>query len=217
MSEQTGMRERKAEGGDKRRDENAEQQPAGEQIEGQQRNEFRRGGRDNRGRGNRPPQQNQQSARSSLNMNELRELAELINEHGFTDFEFENENIRVRLRKELAPQIVQAAAPTSSVQAQTIQTPDAETATNSSVIVDADANLKKITSPIVGTFYRAPSPEAEPFVKVGSQVSAETTVCIVEAMKLMNEIPAEISGEIIKIYVENGQPVEYGQPLFAVK
>lgn len=213
------MRERRAEGSGRSKDENAEQQqPAGKQEEGQQRNEFRRGGRDNRGRGNRPPQQqHQQSARSSLNMNELRELAELINEHGFTDFEFENENIRVRLRKELAPQIVHTAAPTSSVQTQAVQTQDAETIANSSAVIDADTSLKKITSPIVGTFYRAPSPEAEPFVKVGSQVSAETTVCIVEAMKLMNEIPAEISGEIIKIYVENGQPVEYGQPLFAVK
>ena len=70
-----------------------------------------------------------------------------------------------------------------------------------------------ITSPIVGTFYRAPSPTAEPFVRLGSHVDPDTVVCIIEAMKLMNEIQAETSGEVVKIYVENGQPVEYGQPL----
>jgi acetyl-CoA carboxylase biotin carboxyl carrier protein len=74
-----------------------------------------------------------------------------------------------------------------------------------------------ITSPIVGTFYRSPSPTADPFVKIGSNVEAETVVCIIEAMKLMNEIQAEAAGEVVKIYVENGQPVEYGQPLFGIR
>ena len=74
-----------------------------------------------------------------------------------------------------------------------------------------------VKSPIVGTFYRSPSPDKEQYVKEGSQVSADTVVCIVEAMKLMNEIQAEVSGEVVKIYVENGQPVEYGQPLFGIK
>jgi acetyl-CoA carboxylase biotin carboxyl carrier protein len=77
--------------------------------------------------------------------------------------------------------------------------------------------LHVITSPIVGTFYRASSPNDEPFVKVGSQVEPDSVVCIIEAMKLMNEIQAETTGTIAKIYVENGQPVEYGQPLFGVK
>lgn len=74
-----------------------------------------------------------------------------------------------------------------------------------------------IPSPIVGTFYRSASPNSDPFVKIGSRVEADTVVCIIEAMKLMNEIQAETSGEIAKIYVENGQPVEYGQPLFGIK
>ena len=77
--------------------------------------------------------------------------------------------------------------------------------------------MYKITSPIVGTFYRAPSPNSDVFVNQGSRVEAETVVCIIEAMKLMNEIQAEVSGTIEKIYVENGQPVEYGQALFGVK
>ena len=74
-----------------------------------------------------------------------------------------------------------------------------------------------IPSPIVGTFYRAASPQAEAFVKIGSRVEPETIVCIIEAMKLMNEIQSETAGEVVKIYVENGQPVEYGQPLFGIK
>ena len=80
-----------------------------------------------------------------------------------------------------------------------------------------DQDLQIIPSPIVGTFYRSPSPSADPFVKIGSHVEADSVVCIIEAMKLMNEIQAETSGEVVKIYVENGQPVEYGQPLFGIK
>ena len=157
----------------------------------------------------------------SLNMSEVRELAELFDRHGFTDFEFENENIRVRLSKNAAPQIVQAYQSLPSPGSFPVQgNPSAqpsESATAAEIEVDSDAGLHKITSPIVGTFYRSPSPDKEPYVKEGSQVSADTTVCIVEAMKLMNEIQAEVAGEVVKIYVENGQPVEYGQPLFGIK
>ena len=80
-----------------------------------------------------------------------------------------------------------------------------------------DQDLQIITAPIVGTFYRAPSPTADSFVRIGSQVESSTVVCIIEAMKLMNEIQAETTGEVVKIYVENGQAVEYGQPLFGIK
>ena len=105
-----------------------------------------------------------------------------------------------------APVAAPAAAPSA---------PAASTAPD--VQADPDAGLHKITSPIVGTFYRSPGPDKDPYVSEGSVVSAETTVCIVEAMKLMNEIQAEVSGEIVKIYVENGQPVEFGQALFGVR
>ncbi len=158
------------------------------------------------------------TARPSLNMKELQELAELVAEHGFTDFEFENENIRVRLSKNPAPQFIQAqpfqnvpqvSAPTSQV-SETKDESVSETKTT-------DANLHQITSPIVGTFYSSPAPDKDAYVKEGSKVSEDSVVCIVEAMKLMNEIQAEVSGEVVKIYVENGQPVEYGQPLFGIK
>jgi acetyl-CoA carboxylase biotin carboxyl carrier protein len=159
------------------------------------------------------PKKGKQMADPSLNLDELRELANLVIEHGFTDFEFENENIRVRLSKSSAGPTVQAAplaqAAPAAAAVQERPAPAAE--------VDPDADLHKIVSPIVGTFYRSPGPDKDPYVSEGSRVSDDTTVCIVEAMKLMNEIQAETSGEVVKIYVENGQPVEYGQPLFGIR
>lgn len=178
---------------------------------------------------------NRPSMEASLNIPELEVLAELVSKHGFTDFEYENENIRVRLRKEVAPQIIQQTAaplpvaPTPQQQtASNVETradnsgfklpePAPSPGTSAQTAAAADEDLHKITSPIVGTFYQAPSPDAEPFTKIGAQVSSDSIVCIVEAMKLMNEIQAEVSGEIVKIYVENGQSVEYGQPLFGVR
>jgi len=163
----------------------------------------------------------QKTSEPSLNMDELRDLANLVDEHGFTDFEFENANIRVRLSKNLAPQIIQApqsyAPATVTAPIQTAQ-PNTESQSETiSTETAADENLHVIPSPIVGTFYRSPAPDKEPYVKEGSNVSPDTIVCIIEAMKLMNEIEAEVSGEVVKIYVENGQSVEYGQPLFAIK
>ena len=152
----------------------------------------------------------------SLNMDELRDLANLVIEHGFTDFEFENENIRVRLSKMtgVPVQTAVAAAPAVNI----APTPTvSETAAVAAEDADPNAGLFNITSPIVGTFYRSSGPDKDPFVNEGSHVSPDTTVCIVEAMKLMNEIQAEVSGEVVKIYVENGQPVEYGQPLFGIR
>ncbi len=165
----------------------------------------------------------------AVNMEELRELVELVAAYGFTDFELEREGFRVRLRRELAAnQTAQtispaqtAAAPVSSVsqQSTTSQPPSGAPAEGQRTGegTSTDQDLHTITSPIVGTFYRASSPTAEPFVRAGVAVEPETIVCIIEAMKLMNEIQAETSGVIEKIYVENAQPVEYGQPLFGVR
>ncbi len=157
---------------------------------------------------------------ASLNMAELRELAELVNEHGFTDFEFENENIRIRLSK-TAPQIVQSfqpvGAPPVSASNVAVQTASPTDIVSTETPAEVDEDLFIIASPIVGTFYRSPSPDKAPYVQEGDRVSDSSVVCIVEAMKLMNEIQAETSGEVVKIYVENGQPVEYGQPLFGIR
>jgi acetyl-CoA carboxylase biotin carboxyl carrier protein len=151
----------------------------------------------------------------SLNMPELRKLAALVIEHGFTDFEFENENIRVRLSKASAAAVY--SSPVLSAPMNQAAPVFAAESLAAAVVIDEDAGLHKITSPIVGTFYRSPGPDKEAYVSEGSKVTPETTVCIVEAMKLMNEIQAEVSGEVVKIYVENGQPVEFGQPLFGIK
>jgi acetyl-CoA carboxylase biotin carboxyl carrier protein len=152
----------------------------------------------------------------SLNMDEIRELADLVDEYGFTDFEFENENIRVRLSKMTGAPVIQQAAPVQAAATPVTAAPKTETE-RPAPATDPDADLFKITSPIVGTFYRSPGPDKDPYVKEGSQVTPESVVCIVEAMKLMNEIQAETSGEVVRVYVENGQPVEYGQPLFGIR
>lgn len=169
----------------------------------------------------------------SINMDELQELMLLIRENGLAEFELERQGFRVRIRREevitagsMAVADVanpgasrgteRAVAAGASARTTALSVPihpgaEAETAASE------DQDLHIITSPIVGTFYRSPSPTAEPFVRIGSAVESESIVCIIEAMKLMNEIQAETSGEVAKIYVENGQPVEYGQPLFGIK
>lgn len=157
------------------------------------------------------------TVKPSLNLSELREVAELVSEYGFTEFEFENENIRVRLSKMTAAPIVQAVQPVAASAAPVAAAPTVTASETKAEAAAPEEDLYQITSPIVGTFYRSPAPDKEPYVKEGSKVAPETTVCIVEAMKLMNEIQAEVSGEVVKIYVENGQPVEFGQPLFGIR
>lgn len=164
----------------------------------------------------------------SVNMDELRELIQLIRENDFTEFELEREGYRVRFRRggDASPET--RASDTTSAAQTTLSTTTAAEAKGSTpapthpgakaqTAASEDQDLYIIPSPIVGTFYRSPSPNADSFVKIGSHVEPDTVVCIIEAMKLMNEIQAEATGEVAKIYVENGQPVEYGQPLFGIK
>jgi len=165
---------------------------------------------------------------NSVNMVELRELIQLIRENDFSEFELEREGFRVRFRRggellersggasaeirelpSASGNIIDSSIPSASAPSH----PGAKAQTEAS----EDQGLHIIPSPIVGTFYRAASPTADAFVKIGSIVEADTVVCIIEAMKLMNEIQAESAGEVAKNYVENGQPVEYGQPLFGIK
>ena len=163
-----------------------------------------------------------QKPAASVNMEELRELVTLLRENGLAELELENEGFRVRLRRESAGyEPAHAALPPPPPAP--VTPPPAPAAspshpgTQASAAASQDQDLHIISSPIVGTFYRSPSPTAESCVKIGSNVEPETVVCIIEAMKLMNEIQAEATGEVVKIYVENGQPVEYGQPLFGIR
>src|SRR5215218_2511701 len=167
---------------------------------------------------------------ASVNMEELRELIALLRENGLAELELENEGFRVRLRSEsaaaastqVAPPapaapVPAAAAPAAPTPAPAPSSGPSHPGTQATTAASQDQDLHIIPSPIVGTFYRSPSPTAESFVKIGSSVEADTVVCIIEAMKLMNEIQAETTGQVVKIYVENGQPVEYGQPLFGIR
>ena len=168
-------------------------------------------------------------AETSVNMDELRELIQLINENDFTEFELEREGFRVRFRRGAeiseatsgafsAPRELSASGGVAAGE-HSIATTSAPSHPGAKAQTEAseDQDLYIIPSPIVGTFYRAASPNADAFVKIGSRVEPDSVVCIIEAMKLMNEIQAETTGELAKIYVENGQPVEYGQPLFGIK
>jgi acetyl-CoA carboxylase biotin carboxyl carrier protein len=188
-----------------------------------------RGHRDRGRRRNRPPQQTRH-LEQSVNMNELRELIGLITDNGLTLLELEREGFRVKIGRgpfigeEAANALAAAAterqigaAPASTSVQSIPTTAPPHPGAHAEEAASEDQDLHLIKSPIVGTFYRSPSPTAESFVRIGSQVEPTTVVCIIEAMKLMNEIQAEASGEVVKIYVENGQAVEYGQPLFGVK
>ncbi|RTQ92882.1 acetyl-CoA carboxylase biotin carboxyl carrier protein [Lysinibacillus telephonicus] len=162
---------------------------------------------------------------------ELREIIKLVDNSSIDEFVYENDGAKIKLKKNngvitevvapkkedavAAPVVEQAPVQeTQSVQVQKAAEPVVE---EKAAPVVADASLHKVTSPMVGTFYQAPSPDAPPYVKVGDKVGEETIVCIVEAMKLFNEIEAEIKGEIVEVLVKDGQLVEYGQPLFLVK
>jgi len=139
----------------------------------------------------------------------VRRLIELMKEHDLSEIDIREGDTRIRLRRGSDP-VVTVAAPHVAAAPAASQPAAAEQRRAD------DAHVAVIKSPIVGTFYAAPNPESPAFVKVGDHVGPETTVCIVEAMKVFNQIPAEVSGKIQAMLVENGQPVEFGQPLFKV-
>jgi acetyl-CoA carboxylase biotin carboxyl carrier protein len=160
-----------------------------------------------------------------MDLNYLKRLLKIFDDSGSSELTIEEEGSKIHLSKKISfdanlqnymaqipQQSYQPASNQVNIPAQTIQLQTQELSQ-----IKSDLNLHTITSPIVGTFYRAASPDAEPFVEVGSRISAGTTLCIVEAMKLMNEIESDISGTISEILVGNGEPVEYGQPLFHIK
>ena len=148
-----------------------------------------------------------------MNLKEIREIISLMNENDLTEIEVEREGSKIRIKKSsFEPhESVHQELPQYHVSTQPVSQPATETETA------ANSNKKEIKSPMVGTFYRAPSPEAPPFVEVGQEVEVGQVVCIVEAMKLMNEIKSEIRGKVTEILVENAQPVEFGQALFHVE
>ena len=154
----------------------------------------------------------------NLSLTEIKELIELISEKQFNEFELELGDFRLRLQKGGARVAEPSSGVVNSIAGVTVpvgQVSGVVQAPDPAPIVEEKLHL--ITSPIVGTFYRSPSPTSDVFVKLGDSVESGKTLCIIEAMKLMNEIQSDATGTIAKIFVENGQPVEYGQPLFGLK
>jgi len=156
-------------------------------------------------------------------LTEIKELIEFVSEKGFNEFELERGGLRLYWRKGVgepaAPSRLTTNVPQSAGENRPVEFVPAPPAATKPAPAPAPAEeeLHIVASPIVGTFYRSPSPTAEPFVKLGDTVEAGKTLCIIEAMKLMNEIPSDAGGTVAKAFVENGQPVEYGQPLFGIK
>ncbi|MFZ0784209.1 MAG: acetyl-CoA carboxylase biotin carboxyl carrier protein [Candidatus Acidiferrales bacterium] len=154
-----------------------------------------------------------------VDLGEVKRLLAFMQENGLEEFEYERGGVHIRLKKAsaapaAAPYVAAAAPVASPVPPAPVAAPApaAEAAKPA-----AAANVQVIKSPIVGTYYSSPSPEAEPFVTIGARVEAGQTLCIIEAMKLMNEIESDVAGEVVQVLVENGHPVEYGEPLFGIR
>jgi acetyl-CoA carboxylase biotin carboxyl carrier protein len=154
-----------------------------------------------------------------MEIEKIKTIVELMSDHDLTEFKIESDDMHLCIRRGGVPSQHTMGTSTPApqpVMAPTVVQPTAQAASET-VAVAATEKRETIDSPIVGTFYRAASPDAEPFVKVGSKVNPDTVVCIIEAMKVMNEIKAEKSGTVKEILVENARPVEFGQPLFVIE
>jgi len=158
-----------------------------------------------------------------MDLDDIRSILELVKEHDLSEFELEVDNLKIKVRKPGGPQVhgpalppyapLPAVAMAGAAAAPRFVEPRAD----AGAADPADANLAMVTSPIVGTFYRAPEPGAPPFVEKGTRVKKGQVLCIIEAMKLMNEIECDHDGEVVAVYAENSQPVQYGERLFAIK
>ncbi len=155
---------------------------------------------------------------------EIQELINFLSESGLEEVNIETDNFKVSIKRSAEQHVIASAAPAVAAapaaapapQAAPAPAPTPAPAADSGSSAAADTNLVEIKSPMIGTFYRSANPESPAFVEVGSSVKAGDSVCIIEAMKLFNEIESEVSGKIVKVLVDNAQPVEYDQPLFLV-
>lgn len=154
-----------------------------------------------------------------LDFNQLRELIAVLEGTDISEFTLKNDDLELTIRKEsgvvsVAPPMMTSPQPVPAAESPTADAP--VTPSSPTPPPSAAAKWVEIVSPMVGTFYRAPAPDEPPFVDVGDRISSQQAVCIIEAMKLMNEVESEVTGEVIEILVENGEPVEYNQPLMRV-
>jgi acetyl-CoA carboxylase biotin carboxyl carrier protein len=154
-----------------------------------------------------------------LSMKEIRELVDLVSERGLAGLEIERAGFRLRIDGP-RPAGADVVHPSGSREhAGSAGSPAPGGAAEPSAVPETaeDENVHVITSPIVGTFYRSPSPEADPFAEIGQRIGKGKILCIIESMKLMNEIESDVEGEVVAVYPRNGQPVEYGEKLFAIR
>jgi len=159
-----------------------------------------------------------------LNLNELKDLLQILDEKEITEFELEEAGMKLRIRKAAASQNHAETPPTAPAPVPTHRAADSPVAAAPPRPQPAkpapaaeEGGLLVVKSPIVGTFYRSPDPGSAAFVNVGDNVTVGQVLCIIEAMKLMNEIEAEVAGEVVRIHHENGQPVQYGEALFSIR
>ena len=156
-----------------------------------------------------------------MDFSDIERILGLVRDHDLAEFELERDGLKVRVRKAGAPTLHAAAQPAPPALPAPVAAPPAAVASATPAAARADEaeslELAVVKSPIVGTFYRSPEPGAPSFVEVGQRVKKDQVLCIIEAMKLMNEITSEYDGEIVTAYVENGKPVQYGERLFAIK
>ena len=153
-----------------------------------------------------------------MRIDQIKEIAEVMREYDLSEFELESEELSLSLRRPTAEGAPQAPAPAPPVQQAPPQAPATQQPTGEQEASKQEGTpVETIDSPIVGTFYRAPSPDADPFVKAGDEIQEDTVVCVVEAMKVMNEIKAEKKGRVKRVLLEDATPVEYGQPLIELE
>jgi len=165
-----------------------------------------------------------------MDLNEIKQILDLVREHELAEFEIEHDGLRLKVRKDangahvvtpsafmVAPVVAPAAGEGAPAAAPPLQASPGALPAPADAAPEAEIELAVVKSPIVGTFYRSSEPNAPPFVDIGSTVKKGDVLCIIEAMKLMNEIDSEYDGEVVNIYVENGQPVQYGERLFAIR
>ena len=151
-----------------------------------------------------------------MNLKEIKEMINLMNENGLVELEIEKEGMRIRLKKIGVSAESVASMPVTVEREQLLNFP-AQPSQVAATPAQPSLKTVEVKAPMVGTFYRAPSPESAPYVEVGQVIEPGQVICIIEAMKLMNEIKAEIKGKIIEILVDNAEPVEFGQPMFLLE